>query len=114
MSTFIPLTADDVNYQDPSERMMNGLMLAVEMDRYDMAKLIAEDHRSDLELKNNAGETALHIAIRRGNFRMQRMLVGEGANIHARIGENGPTAISYAMSLLGEAGEEGEEEIVIR
>lgn len=42
------------------------------------------DRGADLHARNRAGETALHIAVRRGRKLAMRTLVKHGANVHAR------------------------------
>ena len=61
-------------------------------------------HGADLEHRDDSGDTALLIAVRRGNHRLARHLVDQGADVNVRDAQG--------HSALGIAGELGYTEIV--
>jgi hypothetical protein len=81
----------DVNHYDSNGNtvLMAFVAQLPEDDDYKVPVSILElliNRGADINARNHAGETALHIAVRRGRKLAMRTLAQRGANVHARDG----------------------------
>jgi hypothetical protein len=82
----------DVNHYDADGNtvLMAFVAQLPEDDDYKVPVSILQmliEKGADLNARNRAGETALHVAVRRGRKLAMRTLVNAGASVHARDGE---------------------------
>jgi len=68
-----------------NETANTSLMLAIERNNYEIAKLLIKIG-ADIDAINNKGQTALSIALKNRNFKIIELLVNVGADI--TIGNN--------------------------
>lgn len=69
---------------------------AVLNGQFDIAQLLIEDYKADVDFKTTAGETPLIAAAKRDNIELVQYLLDKGSNIDV-IGKTGLTALDYAV-----------------
>lgn len=65
-------------------------------DEWGLVEIVDHKGKAILELKNDKGETALHVAVRRNQLNAATFLVNQGAKIKARDQEGKTPALTAA------------------
>lgn len=88
----------DVNSQGPGfadDESLTPLMLAVKKENYEIAELLLNERKINVDAEDAKGETALIKAVKTGNFEVAALLLTRGAN-PCCLDKNGKTAREIA------------------
>jgi ankyrin repeat protein len=86
------------------------LHTAATYDQPEIVEILLEHPEIDINAKNKDNETAMHLAVMRGNAETVRRLLGKGAEVNAKD-KDGYTALYWAVR-GGDDGDDGDEEVV--
>lgn len=67
----------------PEQLNWTPLMIAVSGGKYEIAKMLLENH-ADVNISNKTGQIALHYAASKNNLQMLNLLLENGSNINTR------------------------------
>lgn len=95
LSTFIE-KADGQNVDARDAQSQTPLFLAAANGRQDCCRLLLQ-RRADPNLRDRHGHTIAEVAARSGNLNIVKMLVAEGANLHAQVVRCASTPLQAAI-----------------
>lgn len=95
LSIFIE-KADGQNVDARDAQAQTPLFLAAANGRPDCCRLLLQ-RKADPNLRDRHGHTIAEVAARSGNLKILKMLVAEGANLHALVSNCGSTPLQAAI-----------------